>query len=152
MVRSPQLLVMHPGTGVKTMQDLLRLAKDKGQNLAFATAGAATSSRLSSELFKQSAGVDFLLVSYKGGAPALNDLLGGQVAGMIASMSLVMPHVQRGRLTAVAVSAARRIPQLPDVPAIAETSSRVRGAILERHGGAGRHCAPDRRSDPWRAP
>jgi tripartite-type tricarboxylate transporter receptor subunit TctC len=121
MVRSPQLLVTHPSVGVKSVQDLVRLAKEKGDRLAFATAGAATSSRLSSELFKQSAGVDFTLVSYKGGAPALNDLLGGQVAGMIASMSLMLPHVQRGKLVAIGVSSLRRIPQLPDVPPIADT-------------------------------
>jgi tripartite-type tricarboxylate transporter receptor subunit TctC len=121
MVRSPQLLVVNPAAGVKTTAELVRLAREKGDRLAFATPGAGTSSRLSSELFKQVAGVDITLVTYKGGAPALNDLLGGQVSGMIVSMSLVLQHVQHGRLIALAVSTPKRIAQLPDVPTIAET-------------------------------
>ncbi len=121
MVRSPQLLVVHHSTGVKTVADLVRLAKDKGDQIAFATPGAGTSSRLSSELFKQMAGVDITLVSYKGGAPALNDLLGGQVSGMIVSMSLVLQHVQQGRLVALGVSSPGRNSILPNVPPIADT-------------------------------
>jgi tripartite-type tricarboxylate transporter receptor subunit TctC len=123
MVRSPQLLVVHHSTGAKTIADLVRLAKDKGDQIAFATPGAGTSSRLSSELFKQMAGVDITLVSYKGGAPALNDLLGGQVSGMIVSMSLVLQHVQQGRLVALGVSSPGRNSILPNVPPIADTFS-----------------------------
>lgn len=123
MVRSPQLLVVHQSTGAKTLADLVRLAKEKGDQIAFATPGAGTSSRLSSELFKQMAGVDITLVSYKGGAPALNDLLGGQVSGMIVSMSLVLPHVQQGRLVALGVSSPGRNSILPNVPPIADTYS-----------------------------
>jgi len=121
MVRSPQLLVIHPQIGAKNIQEFIRIAKEKGDRIAFSTPGAGTSSRLSSELFKQLADVDITLVTYKGGAPALNDLLGGQVAGMIASMSLVLSHVQQGRLVAIGVSSPRRIQQLPNVPTIAET-------------------------------
>jgi len=121
MVRSPQLLVVHPGLGVKTVADLIRLAKEKGDRLAFSTPGAGTSSRLSSELFKQAAEVDFTLVFYKGGAAAVTDLIGGQVGGMLVSMSLVLPYVQQGRLLALGVTSPKRSPQLPDVPPIADT-------------------------------
>lgn len=121
MVRSPQLLVVHPSLGVKNVAGLILLAKEKGDRLAFSTPGAGTSSRLSTELFKQAAEVDLTLVSYKGGAAAVTDLIGGQVGGMIVSMSLVLPYVQQGRLIALGVSSPRRAPQLPDVPPIAET-------------------------------
>ena len=121
MVRSPQLLVVHASVGAQTLADLVRIAKEKGDRIAFATAGAGTSSRLSTELFKEMAGLDLTLVQYRGGAPALNDVIGGQVAGMIASISLVFPHVQRGRLVALGVSSAKRSPQAPNVPTIGET-------------------------------
>jgi tripartite-type tricarboxylate transporter receptor subunit TctC len=121
VVRSPQIFVVHPSLNVQSIQAFVQLAKAKGDALAFATAGAGTSSRFSVELFKGAAGIEPTLVSYKGGGPALNDLLGGQVAAMIASMSLVLPHVQRGRLVPLAVSSAKRLPQLPNVPTIAET-------------------------------
>lgn len=120
MVRSPQLLVVHPSKGIRTLQDLLAQGKEKNR-LFFSTPGAGTSSRLSAELFKSMAGIDITLVSFRGGAPALNDLLGGQVTGMIASMALVLPHVQSGKLIALGVSSPTRSPQISTVAPIAET-------------------------------
>lgn len=120
MVRSPQLLVVHPGKGIRTLQDLLAQGKEKNK-LFFSTPGAGTSSRLSSELFKSMANIDITLVSFRGGAPALNDLLGGQVTGMIASMALVLPHVQSGKLIALGVSSPVRSPQISSVAPIADT-------------------------------
>ncbi|MFN7753203.1 MAG: tripartite tricarboxylate transporter substrate binding protein [Pseudomonadota bacterium] len=120
MVRSPQLLVVHPGKGIRTIQDLLAQGKEKNR-LFFSTPGAGTSSRLSSELFKSMANIDITLVSFRGGAPALNDLLGGQVTGMIASMALVLPHVQSGKLIALGVSSPTRAAQVGNVPPIADT-------------------------------
>jgi hypothetical protein len=121
MVKSPQVLVVFPGTGIKNMADLLKTAKAKADHFSFATPGAGTSSRLSTELFKQYAGIDSTLVTYKGGSQAMTDLLGGQVNAMIVSVSLVLQHIQSGRLTPLAVSSAKRIAQLPDVPPIADT-------------------------------
>ncbi len=93
MVKSPQVLVVFPGTGIKNMSDLLKMARAKGDHFSFATPGAGTSSRLSTELFKQYAGIDATLVTYKGGSQAMTDLLGGQVNAMIVSLSLVMEQL-----------------------------------------------------------
>jgi tripartite-type tricarboxylate transporter receptor subunit TctC len=120
MVRSPQLLVVNPASGIRSMAEFLRAAKEPNR-VMFSTPGAGTSSRLSAELLKASAGLDITLISYRGGAQALNDLLGGQVTGMIASMSLVFPHVKTGRLTALGVSSPQPTPQAPEVPPIAES-------------------------------
>lgn len=120
MVRSPQLLVVNPASGIRNMAEFLKAAKEPNR-VMFSTPGAGTSSRLSAELLKASAGLDITLISYRGGAQALNDLLGGQVTGMIASMSLVFPHVKTGRLVPLGVSSPTRTPQAPDVPPIADS-------------------------------
>jgi tripartite-type tricarboxylate transporter receptor subunit TctC len=120
MIRGPQLLVVHPGLGVRAFPDFLALAKSRSTPLNFATAGAATSSRLSVELFRKTAGLDVNLVHYKGGGPALTDLLGGHVDVMIASAGLVLPSVKAGRLTALAVTSKGRSELVPGVPAVSE--------------------------------
>lgn len=120
MVRSPQLLVVNPASGIRTMAEFLRAAREPNR-VMFSTPGAGTSSRLSAELLKASAGLDITLISYRGGAQALNDLLGGQVTGMIASMSLVFPHVKTGRLIPLGVSSPTRTPQAPEVAPIADS-------------------------------
>jgi tripartite-type tricarboxylate transporter receptor subunit TctC len=120
MIRGPQLVVVHPGLGVRTFADFLSLAKSRRAPLNYATAGPATSSRLSVELFKKSAGLDATLVHYKGGGPALNDLLGGHVEAMIASAGLVLPNVKAGRLTALAVTSKGRSALVPGVPSVSE--------------------------------
>ncbi len=121
VIRGPQLVVAHPRLGVKTFGEFVALAKSKRPALNFATAGAATSSRLSVELFKTIAKVDANLVHYKGGGPALNDLLGGHVEVMIASAGLVLPSVKAGRLNVLAVTSKERSPLVPGVPAVSET-------------------------------
>jgi tripartite-type tricarboxylate transporter receptor subunit TctC len=121
MIRGPQLVVVHSGFGVKAFGDFLALAKSRRAPLNFATAGAATSSRLSVELFRSTAGIDATLVHYKGGGPALNDLLGGHVEAMIASAGLVLPSVKAGRLTALAVTSRGRSALVPGVPSVSET-------------------------------
>ena len=121
MVKSPQVLVVYPGTGIKNMPDLLKVARARADHFSFATPGAGTSSRLSTELFKQYAGIEATLVTYKGGSQAITDLMGGQVNAMIVSMSLVLQHIQTGRLTPIAVSSSKQISQLPDIPPIADT-------------------------------
>ena len=120
LIRGPQLFVVHPRLGVKTFDDFLALAKSSNAPLNYATAGPATSSRLSVELFKATAKLDATLVHYKGGGPALVDLLGGHVEVMIASVGLVMPHVKTGRLYVLAVTSKDRSALIPGVPAISE--------------------------------
>jgi tripartite-type tricarboxylate transporter receptor subunit TctC len=120
MILGPQLFVVHPALGVRTFGEFLPLAKSRRTPLNYATAGAATSSRLSVELFKMTANLDATLVHYKGGGPALNDLLGGHVEVMIASAGLVLPHVKTGRLTVLAVTSKGRSALVPGVPAVSE--------------------------------
>lgn len=120
LIRGPQLFVVHPKLGVKTFSELLALAKSRRPPLTFATAGAATSSRLSVELFKSTTQLDATLVHYKGGGPALTDLLGGHVEAMIGSAGLVMTQVKAGRLTVLAVTSKERSPLVPGVPAVSE--------------------------------
>ena len=120
MIRGPQLVVVHPRLGVRTFSEFLVQAKSRRTPLNYATAGAATSSRLSVELFRSTAKVDATLVHYKGGGPALNDLLGGHVEAMIASAGLVLPSVKAGRLTVLAVTSKGRSSLVPGVPAVSE--------------------------------
>ena len=120
LIRGPQLVVVHPKLGVKTFSEFLALARSQRAPMNFATAGAATSSRLSVELFKTVAQLDAIVVHYKGGGPALNDLLGGHVEAMIASAGLVLPAVKSGRLTVLAVTSKERSALVPGVPAISE--------------------------------
>jgi len=121
VTRSPQVLLLHPDVGAKTMKEFLALARTSGARMDFATAGAGTSSRLSLELFKQTANLDLTAVHYRGGNQAIIDLLGGQVKGMIVSISVALPHVKRGKLIGIAVSSTKRAPLLPDMPPISDT-------------------------------
>jgi tripartite-type tricarboxylate transporter receptor subunit TctC len=120
LIRGPQLFTVHPKLGVKNFGDFLALAKSRRVPINFATAGPASSSRLSVELFKATARLDATQVHYKGGGPALNDLLGGHVDVMIASAGLVLPHFRNGRLNVLAVTSKTRSSLLPGVPAVSE--------------------------------
>jgi tripartite-type tricarboxylate transporter receptor subunit TctC len=120
LILGPQLFVVHPRLGVKTFNDFLALARARPTPLNYATAGAATSSRLSVELFRITARLDANLVHYKGGGPALNDLLGGHVEVMIASAGLVISQVKAGRLNVLAVTSKNRSALVPGVPSISE--------------------------------
>ncbi len=121
VVRSRLALLVHPKLGVKTLEEFVRLAKARGTGMSYATAGGGTSSHLVAEMFKLTAGIAPIAVHYKGGAPALNDLLGGQVDMMIATMSIALQQARAGKLIAVAVTSSTRTPLLPGVPAINET-------------------------------
>jgi tripartite-type tricarboxylate transporter receptor subunit TctC len=113
-----QTLVCNPGVGAKTLADLVRLAKDK--KLSYASGGAGSPGHLTTELFKSVAGIDMMHVPYKGPAPAMQDVIGGQVdCGFLAGPT-VLPQVRAGKLVALAVSGAKRSPLLPEVPTVAE--------------------------------
>jgi tripartite-type tricarboxylate transporter receptor subunit TctC len=121
VVRSAQLLVVPPQLGVKNLGDFLRLARAKGTALNYGTAGAGTSSRLSVELVKALTGIDPTAVHYKGGGPAIAALLGGQVDMMVVTLGVAIEQVRAGKLVPLAVTSPRRHPQLPEVPALAES-------------------------------
>jgi tripartite-type tricarboxylate transporter receptor subunit TctC len=116
----PNLLVVNPNVPVKSVQDLIKLAKDKPGKLNVASSGNGTSIHLSAELFKTMTGVDMVHVPYKGSAPAVTDLIGGQVDLMFDNMPSSIEHVRGGKLRAIAVTTAKRSPALPDLPTIAE--------------------------------
>ena len=116
----PNVLVVHPSVPVKTVTDLIELAKAKPGQINFASSGNGTSIHLSGELFKTMAGVSMVHVPYKGSAPAVADLLGGQVQLMFDNMPSSLPHIKAGKLRAIAVTSAKRSPALPDLPTIAE--------------------------------
>ena len=121
LIRAPQVLVVNPGLGLKNVAEFLQLAKGKGPELAFSTAGPGSSSRLTMELFKSMAKIDTTLVSYNGGGPALNAVLGGHVAGFMASIGTAFSNVKGGKLVALAVSSKQRAPLLANVPTLAES-------------------------------
>jgi tripartite-type tricarboxylate transporter receptor subunit TctC len=117
----PNILVVHPSLPVKTVKDLIALARSQPGKLAYASAGAGTGTHLAAEMFKLLAGIDMVHVPYKGGGALISDLLGGQVALTFATLPSVMPYVKVGRLRAVAMTTTKRWPGLPAVPTIAES-------------------------------
>jgi tripartite-type tricarboxylate transporter receptor subunit TctC len=117
----PNIVVVNPSVPVKSIKELLALAKSKPGQLSFASSGNGSSIHLSGELFKSMAGVDMLHVPYKGSGPAVADLVGGQVNLMFDNMPSSLPHVKSGRLRAIAVTSAKRSPAAPDLPTIAES-------------------------------
>src|SRR3954464_14432463 len=120
--RYPQVLVVHPSLGVKTVPEFVALAREKGASLNYGSAGPASSSRLAYELFKQMAGIETVPIHYRGGGPATQDLVSGQVQVMlIQGGGTISQHVKAGKLTALAVSTPSRSKFYPDLPPIAET-------------------------------
>jgi tripartite-type tricarboxylate transporter receptor subunit TctC len=114
----PFVLVVHPGVPVKTVDDLIKLAKSKPGALSFGSAGTGTSMHMASEMFKTMTGSDIVHVPYKGAAPAVSDLVAGHVQLIFSDMVSALPHVRTGKLRAVAVT--QRSPLYPDVPTFAE--------------------------------
>jgi tripartite-type tricarboxylate transporter receptor subunit TctC len=117
----PNLLVANPSQPFKTVKELIAYAKANPGKVSFASSGSGTSIHLSGEMFQQMAGVEMQHIPYKGSAPALTDLLGGQTAIMFDNMPSVISHVRAGKLRPIAVTTPTRSPALPDVPTIAES-------------------------------
>ena len=117
----PNILVVHPTVPVKTVKDLVALAKAKPGALNYGSAGTATGTHLSAELFKHMTGTEMVHVPYKGGGAAMPALMGGQVQLMFATTVSALPHVRAGKLRAIAVTSPKRSPSAPDVPTIAES-------------------------------
>ena len=114
----PNILIVHPGLPVNSVNELIALAKKTPGKISFASTGQGTSTHLSSELFKLMANVDMLHVPYKGGPPAIADLISGQVNMMFINMPTGITHVRSGKAKIIAVSSIKRVSQLPDVPTV----------------------------------
>ena len=118
---SPNVLLLHPSVPANTVQELIAHVKAKPGGLHYASSSAGGATHLTAELFKTAAGINLIHVPYKGAAPAMTDLLGGQVTMMFDVLSTSMPHVRAGKLKALGVSSSKRSVIAPDVPTIAES-------------------------------
>ncbi len=116
----PQILVAHPGFAANTVADLIKLAKERPAFVQFASVGNGSPGHLAGELFNVRAGTDIVHVPYRGGGPAINDVLGGQVPLLWVSIPAAAQFVKTGRLKALAVSTTRRSAAFPDVPTVQE--------------------------------
>jgi len=120
-VTFPNVLVVHAGVPAKTLAEYVALAKQKPGGLDYASTGVGSASHLAGELFNQRAGVNIVHIPYKGGGPAMTDLLGARVGAYYSTPSTAGPHIATGKLRALAVTGAARTPFMPEVPTIAES-------------------------------
>ncbi len=121
VIRLPSMLAVHPAFPAKSVAEFIKLAKEKPGGIAYASAGVGNFSHLEMELFALKAGIKLTHVPYKGTGPSAMGMIGGEVQAGWNNVSTLMPHTQAGKLRALAVAEPKRIPELPDVPAIAET-------------------------------
>jgi tripartite-type tricarboxylate transporter receptor subunit TctC len=120
-VNFPNILVVGAGTGIKTFGEFIAFAKKNPGKLDFASTGPGSASHLAGELLNEMAGIDTQHIPYKGGAPALQDLLAGRVAAWYATYATAQPHIESGRLIPLATTGPQRLAALPNVPTIAES-------------------------------
>ena len=120
-VNFPNVLVVHSGLKIKTFAEFIDFAKKNPGKLDFASTGAGSASHLAGELLDDMAKIDTVHIPYKGGAPALQDLLGGRVASYYSTLSTAKQHIETGKLIPLATTGTKRMPQLPNVPTIAES-------------------------------
>lgn len=125
----PNVLLVNPQFPAKSTAELIQLAKTKPGEYQYASAGNGTLNHLLGEMLNSMAGIQLQHVPYKGVAPAINDVLGGQLPIVFASMPSALPHIKAGKLRALAVSGPQRSPALPNVPTIAETVSGYNGTL-----------------------
>ncbi|ROZ68791.1 tripartite tricarboxylate transporter substrate binding protein [Ramlibacter sp. WS9] len=116
----PLVLVVHPGLAAKNVQELIALGTSK-KPLSYANSGTGTTAHLAGELFNRMAGIQMTSINYKGGGPAVNDLLGGHVQLYFSTIPSVSQHIESGKLRALAVTGKARSPELPNVPTVAES-------------------------------
>ena len=117
----PNIVVVHPSYPVSSVRELIAKIKAEPGKIAFASSGNGSAQHLAAELFRQRAGLDMVHVPYKGGGPALIDVMGGQVPIYFANMASALPHVKNGKLKALAVTGAQRSSAAPELPTVAES-------------------------------
>src|SRR5215475_11296535 len=120
LAAAPNVLVVHPDLPVKSVGELVALARQKPGQIQYASGGVGSFQHLGGELFKLMAGVDMLHVAFKGGGPALIDVLGGHTKAIFATTITALPHIRSGKLRALGLGGKERSPALPDLPTIAE--------------------------------
>ena len=128
LATAPNVLVAHPGLGLKTVKELVAFAKAKPGTLAFASPGVGSGLHLAGELFNSQAGVDLLHVPYKGTGPALTDVLGGTVPLMFSNLPAVLGHIKSGKLAAIGITDSARSSTAPEIPTLAEQG--VAGVVV----------------------
>jgi tripartite-type tricarboxylate transporter receptor subunit TctC len=120
LVSLNNVLVLHPSVKANSVQEVIALAKSQPGAINYASSGSGTSIHMSGEMFKSLANVNMTHIPYKGSAPAITDLLGGQVMMMFDNIPSAIPHIKSGKLKALATTGAKRDPLLPDLPTLAE--------------------------------
>ncbi len=118
--QGPYVIVVHPSLPVRSLSELIRLAKEKPESINFASSGQGSVAHLATELFASMAGFKLNHVPYKGTGPALTDTIGGQTNALFGSVTTTLPHVRAGRLRALAVTTGRRLAAEPEIPTVAE--------------------------------
>ncbi|KQT11289.1 Bug family tripartite tricarboxylate transporter substrate binding protein [Ramlibacter sp. Leaf400] len=144
----PNLLVVHPSSGIRNMQDFVAAAKKAPNSVSYASTGRGSASHLAGELFAARTGTEMLHVPYKGGAPAMNDLLAGRFTGYFSAPPTSLPQVEAGKLVPLATTGPTRPAYMPNIPTVAESglpgfealnwyafvaSSKVPAPILDRY-------------------
>jgi tripartite-type tricarboxylate transporter receptor subunit TctC len=117
---SPNSIVVYPGAGFKSLRELVDRAQAKPASIFYAATGVGGFNHFGGELFKKVAGIDMVMVPYKGGGPAMTDVMAGQIPVMFSSLTQVLPHVRSGMLKVLAIGADKRSPAAPDIPTVAE--------------------------------
>jgi tripartite-type tricarboxylate transporter receptor subunit TctC len=117
----PNLLVVHPSLPVKTVQDLINLAKARPHQITYASSGSGSPAHVSAELFRMMANVDMIHVAYKGGPPHIVSVLSGETSLVFTTVFLALPHVKSGKMRALAVTTLKRTQVLPEVPTVSDT-------------------------------
>ncbi len=120
-VQGANVLAIHPSLPAKNLKELIALAKAQPGKLNFASSGLGSSNQMAGELFKLMAGINIVHVPYKGNSPALSDLLGGHVEMIFSGVPALLPHIQSGRIRAIAIGSLKRFPALPAVPTFDES-------------------------------
>ena len=128
--QGPFLVVVHPALPIKTIKDLIALAKKKPDGLTFASSGSGSIIHLATELFSDMAGIKMVHIPYKGTGPALTDTIAGQTQLLFSSIAVAVPQVKSGRLRAIAVTTMKRVEAFPDVPTVNESGLKGYETIL----------------------
>jgi tripartite-type tricarboxylate transporter receptor subunit TctC len=119
---SPNIWVVHPTFPAQTMKELIAVAKSKPGQIDFSSSGLASTQHLAGELLNVMTGIKLVHIPYKGGGPALVDLIGGRVPVMVSGLSATVPHIKSGKIRALGITSAKRSPAVPEVPTVAEAA------------------------------